>query len=81
MLSSILDHHQVHQEPQRPPRLQEETRRTGGVLTCFLRFNLHETLREASLGYSLPSETITRCVRNLHVLKDSRKILGRQVKY
>ena len=80
MLLSILDHHQVHQEPLRPPRLQEETRRTVGVLTGFLMSNLHETFREASLGCSHPSETITRCVRNIHVLKDSWKKLGGQVK-
>ena len=41
MFSSILDHHQLRQEPPRPPRPQEETWRTGGVLTGF---NLHETV-------------------------------------
>ena len=70
--SSIWDHHQVHQEPPCPPRLQEETWRTGGVLTGFLRSKINETFREASLGlgYSILSETITRC---LHVIFDYRK--------
>ena len=58
-----------------PPRLQGETWRTGGVLTGFLMSNLHETFREASLGLSHPSDTITRCIRNLHVLQDSRRDL------
>ena len=69
----------VHQEPPHPPRHQEETWMTGGVLTGFLMSNLHETFREASLGCSLPSETITMYIRNLHVLQDSRKRLGGQV--
>ena len=35
--------------------------------------NLHETFREASLGCSLTSEIITRCIRNLKILQESRK--------
>ena len=80
MIIPIIWHHlQVHQEPSHPPRLQGETWRTGGVLTGFLMSNLDETFREASLECSLPSETITRCVRNLHFLQDPRKRLGGQV--
>ena len=40
MFTSIEDHHKVCQEPPCPPRLQEQTWRTGGVLTGFLRSNL-----------------------------------------
>ena len=79
MFSFIWDHHHVHQEPPRPPRPQEENWRTGGVLTGSLMSDLHETFRKASLGCSLLSETITSCVRNLHVLQDPRKRLGGQV--
>ena len=81
MIPITWHHLQVHQEPPCPPRLQEETWRTGGVLTGFLLSNLHETFREASLGCSLSSETITRYIRNLHVLQDSRKRLGGQVEF
>ena len=38
----------VHQEPKWPPWLQEETWRTGGVLTGFLMLDLDETFTEAS---------------------------------
>ena len=55
MFSTIWDHYKVHQEPPRPPRPQEETWRTGGVLTGFLMSNLHETFRKASLGCFLLS--------------------------
>ena len=41
-------HFQLCQEPPCPPRLQEETWRTWGVLTGFKMFDLHETFREAS---------------------------------
>ena len=34
---------------------------------------LHETFRETSLGCSLTSEIITRCIRNLKILQESRK--------
>ena len=66
MFFLIWDHHQVRQEPPCPPRPQEETWRTGGVLTGFLMSNIHETFRETSLGCSHPSETITRCIILLH---------------
>ena len=49
----------VHQEPPSPPRLQEETWMTGGVLTGFLMFNRSENFREAYLWLSLPSRTIS----------------------
>ena len=51
---------QVHKEPQCPPKLQEETWRTGGVLTGFLMLNLDETLAEASEGWYLSSKTTSR---------------------
>ena len=39
MMIPIKCHHlHVHQEPPHPPRLQEETWRTGGALTGFLLF-------------------------------------------
>ena len=70
MFSSIWDHHQVHQETPCPQRLHEDTWRTGEVLTCFLRSNLHETFMEASLR---PSPCTSG---NFHGFQDSRKILG-----
>ena len=79
MIPIIWHHLQVHQEPPCPPRLQEETWRTGGFLTVFLMMDLDETFIEASEGRSLSSDTNSRFIRNLHVLQDSRKRLGGQV--
>ena len=50
IVSPIQDHLQVRQEPPCPPKLQEETWRTGGILTGFLMLNLDENLTEASEG-------------------------------
>ena len=61
-------HLQVHQEPPCPPRLQEESKRTCGVLTGFLKSNLDENFTEASKGCSFLSNTISRFIRNLYVL-------------
>ena len=76
----IIWHHlQVHQESPHPPRLQEETWRTSGVLAGFLILILDENLTEASEGWSLSSDTNTRFIKNLNVLQDSRKRLGGQM--
>ena len=61
------------------PTLWKDTWRTIGVLTGFLMSNLCENFQEASLWLSLPSRTISRGVRNLHVLQDSRKRLWGQL--
>ena len=79
MIPIIWHHLHVHQEPACPPRLQEKTWRTGGILTGFLMSNLDETLAKASEGWYLSSETTSRFIRNLHVLQDSRNRLGGQV--
>ena len=49
MLPLIWHHLKVYQELSCPPGLQEETWRTGGVLTGFLMSYLDETFKEASL--------------------------------
>jgi len=41
--------------------------------------DLDETFTGTSDGYSLPSDTISRSIRNVHVLLDSKKRLGGQV--
>ena len=75
----LLWHHlQVHLECPCPSRLREETWRTGGVLTSFLMSVLDETFTDTSEVCSLPSDTISKCFRNIHVLQDSRKRLGGQ---
>ena len=76
---TIWHYLQAHQEPQCPPRLQEETKRTGEFLTGFLMSNLDETFTEVSKWCPLLSDTISRFIRNLHVLQDSRKRLRGQV--
>ena len=73
MLAPIWHHHQVHQECPCPPRLQEKTWRTGGVLTWFLMSDLDQSFTDTSDGCSFPSNTISRFIRNVHVLLDSRK--------
>ena len=55
------------------PGLQEETWRTGGVLTWFLMSDLDQSFTDTSDGCSFPSDTISRFIRNVHVLLDSRK--------
>ena len=47
IVSLILDHHQVRQEPPCHPRLLEETWSIGGVLIGFLISNLDENFRKA----------------------------------
>ena len=59
-----------------PPGLQEDTRRTGGVLTWFLMSDLDKTFTDTSNGCSLPSDTISRSIRNVHVVLDFMKRLG-----
>ena len=78
MFQPFWHHLQVSQEHPFPPRLQEETWRTGGVLTGFFSTNHHQTCRKYSLVYFNPSNTISKCVRNIHVLQDSRRTLGGQ---
>ena len=53
MIPIIWHHLQVHQESPHPLRLQEETWRTGGVLTGFLMLDLDETFTKASEVWSL----------------------------
>ena len=79
MFPPIWHHLQVHQECPCPPRLQEETWRTGGVLTWFLMSDPDETFTDTYDGCSLPFDTISRSARNVHVLLDSSKGLGGQV--
>ena len=79
VFTPIWHHLQVHQECPCPPRHQEETWRTGGVLTWFLMSDLDKTFTDTSDGCSLPSDTISRSIRNVYVLLDSRKRLGGQV--
>ena len=78
MIPIIWYHLQVHQEPPCPPTLQEETWRTGGILTRFLMLDLDETFTEASERWSLISDTNSMFIRNLHDLHDSKKRLGGQ---
>ena len=50
------------------------------ILTGFLMSNLDENFTEVSKEFSLLSDTISRFIRNLHVLQDSGKRLRGQVK-
>ena len=52
------------------------TWRTGGVLTCFLMSDLDETFTDTSDGCSPTSDTISRSIRNVHVVLDFMKRLG-----
>jgi len=61
-------------------RLHEENWRTGGVLTWFLMSDHYETFTDSSAGCSLLSNTISRSIRNNHLLLDFRKRLGGQGK-
>ena len=76
MLSPIWHHLQVHQENPCPPRLQEETWMTGGVLTLFLMSDLDKTFTEGSDVCYLQSGAISKFIENVHVLLDSKKRLG-----
>ena len=78
MLQPFWHHLQVSQEHPCPPRLQEETWRTGGVLTGFFSTNRCQTCRKLSLRCYNPSNTISKCLRNILVLQDSRRRLGGQ---
>ena len=49
------------------------------IIDIVLMADLDETLKEASYGCSLPSDTISRLMRNVHILLDSRKRLRGQV--
>ena len=49
------------------------------TLTLLILFDLDETFKDISDECSLPSDTISRSIRNVHVLQDSRKRLGGQV--
>ena len=48
-------------------------------MTWFLVSDLDETFTDTLDGCSLPSTTIFRFIRNVHVLLESRKRLGGQV--
>ena len=60
ILSNIWHHQKSRQEPPCPPRLQEETWRTGWVLMGFLLSDLDEIFRNASLLYCLTYDTIKK---------------------
>ena len=79
MFPPIWHHLQVHQKCPCPPELQKETWRTGGILTWLLMSDLHATFTDTSERCSLPSDIISRSIRNVNVLLDSRKKLGVQV--
>ena len=79
-LIQVKWHHlQVNQEPPCPPRLQEGTWRTGRVLTGFLMLDLDEIFTATSEGWYMSYDTISRFIRNLHVVQHSRKRLGGQI--
>ena len=78
MFPPIWHHLQVHQECPCPPRLRDETWRIGGVLTWFLMSDLDDTFTQTSDECFLPSDTISRSIRNIHVLLESRKRHGWQ---
>ena len=78
MFQPFWHHLQVSQEHPCPPRLQEETWRTEGVLTGFFSTNYRQTCRKYSLVYFNPSNIISKCLRNILVLQDSWKKLGGQ---
>ena len=74
-----FQHHlKVSQEHPCPPRLQEETWRTEGVLTGFLSTNHLQTCSKHSLGCFNPYSSISKCLRNILVLQDSRRRLRGQ---
>ena len=59
----------------------QKTWMTGEVLTWFLMSDLYETFTDTSDGCSLLSDTISRSIRKVHVLLESRKRLGGHVKH
>ena len=73
MVQPFWHHLQMSQEHPCPPRLQEESWRTGGVLTGFLSTNQLQTCRKHSWEWFNPFDTISKCLRNRHVLQDFRK--------
>ena len=80
MFPPIWHHLQVHQECPCPPRLREETWRIGGVLMRFLMSDLDDTFTDTSDECFLPSDTISRSIRTIHVLLESQKRHGGQEK-
>ena len=52
----------------------------SGVLTLFLMSDLDETFTDSYDGCSLPYDTISRSIRNVHPLLDLRMRLGGQEK-
>ena len=77
-----FQHHlQVSQEHPWPPRLQEETWRTGRVLTGFLSTNQLQTCRKHSWGWFNPFDTISKCLRNIHVLQDSSLLIATSISW
>ena len=76
MFPPIWHHFLFHQKCPCPP----ETWRTGGVLTWFLMSFLDETFTDTSYGCPLQSDTFSRSIRNVHLLLDFWKRLGKQEK-
>ena len=79
MLPPIWHHLQVHQECPCPPKLQEEILRIGGFIRWSQISILDKTFTEASDRCSIPYNTTSRSIRNVHVLLNSKKRFGRQV--
>ena len=72
----IWHHLQVNPENPCPPRLLEETWKSGKILTWFQMSDFDETFTKAFDGCSLPSGTTSKFIRNVQVFLDSRKRLG-----
>ena len=66
-----------HQEPACPPKLQDDTRRTGGVLTGLYLSELNETF---NIGFKYISKVIDIFTNDYPVPQDSRMTPGGQVK-
>jgi len=76
LIHVIWHHLQVRQEHPCPPRLKEGTWRTSKVMTGFLMLESEEIFTATKHVWYMSYDTISRFVRNLHVLQDSRKGLG-----
>merc|ERR1712240_858929 len=76
MYQPFQHHLKVSQEHPCPPRLQEETWRTEGVLTGFFSTNHCQTCRKYSLVYFNPSNTISKCLRSIQGSRAARFLIG-----
>ena len=76
----IWHHLQVCQEHPSPPRLLVESWRTSRVLTNFYMSNHLEIFTQCFWPSFKLFDTISKCVRNIHVLHDSCWSLGGHTK-